>query len=102
MGNELRPGNLGVIPNDYSQFINSMASSMEQELNNLMTLDGLPALSMDVNDESIRDRRRLFVAIARGIVKHLAENKDAIDIELPDAINLPVTVQPKTIRTDGV
>jgi hypothetical protein len=42
-----------------------------------MTNDGLPPLSMDASDRSVRDRRRLFVAIARGVVRHLAENPDA-------------------------
>lgn len=98
MGNEWKPGDLGPIPTDYSQFINSMASTMEQELNDLMVMDGLPPLSMDANDESIRDRRRLFVAIARGVVRHLANNKDAIDIRLADN----TVVQPETIRTEGL
>ena len=45
-----------------------------------MTDDGLPPLSMDASDQSVRDRRRLFVAIARGVVKHLADNPGAFAI----------------------
>ena len=45
-----------------------------------MTNDGLPPLSMDASDPSVRDRRRLFVAIARGVVKHLADNPGAFAI----------------------
>lgn len=102
MGDRWRPGNLNNNQTDYSDFINSMASTIEQELNDLMTMDGIPPLNMDANDESIRDRRRLFVAIARGVVRHLAENKDAIEINLPEPIQLPVTVNPATIKTQGL
>lgn len=98
MSHEWKPGNLTHTQNDYSQFVNSMASAIEQELNNLMVMDGLPALSMDANDESIRDRRRLFVAIARGVVKHLVDNKNAIDIRLSNN----TVVHPETIRTEGL
>lgn len=98
MSHEWKPGNLSSTSNDYSQFINSMASTIEQELNDLMVMDGLPALSMDSSDESIRDRRRLFVAIARGVVKHLVDNKNAVDIRLSDN----TVVHPETIRTEGL
>ncbi|MGE5102275.1 MAG: hypothetical protein ACM3SX_20000 [Deltaproteobacteria bacterium] len=74
----LKPGNLTASSdiNDPA-FLNSMASEIESELSALMTNDGLPPLSMDLADRSVRDRRRLFVAIARGVVRHLAENPDA-------------------------
>jgi hypothetical protein len=74
----LKPGSLtaSTNPNDPA-FLNSMASEIESELNTLMTNDGLPALSMDASDRSVRDRRRLLVAIARGMVRHLAQNPDA-------------------------
>lgn len=63
----LKPGNLtaSTNPNDPA-FLNSMASEIENQLNTLMTNDGLPKLSMDPSNRSVRDRRRLFVAIARG------------------------------------
>ena len=58
---QLKPGSL-------SQFANSMAAEIENELNTLMTADGLPPMNMDASDQTVRDRRRLFVAIARGVV----------------------------------
>lgn len=74
----LKPGNLTASTNlNDPAFLNSMASEIESELSQLMTNDGLPALSMDASDSSVRDRRRLFVAIARGVVRHLAQNPDA-------------------------
>jgi hypothetical protein len=74
----LKPGNLTLStnPNDPA-FLDSMASEIESELNTLMISDGLPELSMDASDRTVRDRRRLFVAIARGVVRHLAQNPDS-------------------------
>ncbi|QPJ62400.1 MAG: hypothetical protein G3M70_11175 [Candidatus Nitronauta litoralis] len=102
MGDNWKPGNLNNDKTDYSEFVNSMASTIEQELNSLMVMDGIDGLSMDSNDESIRDRRRLFVAIARGVVRHLKENKDAIKIALPEAIELPKNITPNDIQTTGL
>ena len=81
MGTTLKPGNLSAStnPNDPA-FLNSMAREIERELNTLMINDGLPPLSMDAGDRTVRDRRRLFVAIARGVVKHLADNPGAFAI----------------------
>ncbi len=102
MGEQIKPGNLKEKPDNYTQFTNSMASAIEEELNTLMILDNVPELNMDVNDDSVRDRRRLFVAIARGVVRHLEENKEAIKIALPEAIELPTNVSPNAIQTTGL
>jgi hypothetical protein len=82
----LKPGNLTLStnPNDPA-FLNSMASEIENQLNTLMTNDHLPKLSMDPSNRSVRDRRRLFVAIARGVVRHLANNPDAFVITTNNA-----------------
>jgi len=81
----LNPGNF---PNgnvsDYSAFTGSMAAAMDEALRVLMTTDGMPPLSTDPNDPDVRHRRRLFVAIARGVVEHLAANDDSFRISLPD------------------
>jgi hypothetical protein len=81
MGTTLKPGNLSASsnPNDPA-FLDSMAHEIERELNALMINDGLPPLGMDADDRNVRDRRRLFVAIARGVVKHLADNPGAFAI----------------------
>ena len=67
----IRPGDLDVVKNDYTAYVDSMASAIEEELNRLLVLDDLPALPTDPDDREVRDRRRLFVAIARAVVKHL-------------------------------
>ena len=60
-------------------YANSMAHEIEKQLNQLLANDFLPPLPMD-NSPETRDRRRLFVAIARGVVKHLKDNASAIDV----------------------
>jgi hypothetical protein len=85
MGTQLKAGNLTASTNvNDPAFLNSMAQEIESQLNTLMTNDGLPPLSMDASDQSVRDRRRLIVAIARGVVKHLADNPGAFAITTND------------------
>ena len=104
MGDTLVPGNLKptIPPNppgnatDYTLFVDSMAAAMESQLDTLMVNDGLPPLSTDVADQTVRDRRRLFVAIARGVVLHLAANKDAFVIATNSGT---VTAQLDEIKT---
>ena len=88
----IRPGNFTLVKNDYTLFVNSMADEMDKALRDLMILDGLPPLKTDPNDPETRDRRRLFVAIARGIAKHLNDQESAFRITLPGPG--PVVVTP--------
>jgi hypothetical protein len=56
-----------------------MAATIEEELNTLLQAEGKPALPLD-NSAETRDRRMLFIAIARGVVRHLRENQAAFEI----------------------
>jgi len=87
----IRPGRFSANQTDYSAFVNSMADEMDKALNELMLLDDLPPLKTDPNDREVRDRRRLFVAIARGIAIHLRDNEAAFRITLPILGNPVVT-----------
>lgn len=80
----IKPGNFTIVASDYSEFANSMAERIEDELDALLALDGLPTLPTDAGDREVRDRRRLFVAIARGVVRHLVDHNNEIDIVVPD------------------
>jgi hypothetical protein len=85
MGDQLKPGHFRTREPDetnfdYAGFANSMAEKMEEEMDILLDMDGLPALKDSPSDAEVRDRRRLFVAIARGVVIHLRENEDAITV----------------------
>ena len=90
----IAPGTLTVVQTDYSGFVNSMADEIERQLNDLLLLDGLTALPTDAGDREVRDRRRLFVAIARAIVKHFDDRRASINIEVPDGVGGTVTVHP--------
>jgi hypothetical protein len=89
----LKPGalpvDLGGGVFDSAPYNGSMAAQIESELNLLLTADGLLALPLD-NAQETRDRRRLFVAIARGVVRHLRDQQAAIDVK--------VTVVPSTVH----
>lgn len=91
----LKPGDLTSVANDYAAFEDSLAETIEAELDRLLALDGLPALPKDADDREVRDRRRLFVAIARGVVLHLQDRNEAIDVERADG-----TVVHPTIRRE--
>ena len=88
----IKPGNYpnGVI-SDYSSFAGSMADEMDKALRQLMLTDGLGDISMDPADPDVRHRRRLFIAIARGIARHLEAQESAFKITLPLLGNPVVT-----------
>jgi hypothetical protein len=63
---------------------NSMGASIERQLNRLLSdalMDTLPT----ANTAEARDRRRMFAAIARGVIEHLAANPDALKIDITAA-----------------
>lgn len=81
---DLRPGNLTEELGDMSEFDNSMAAAIEEELNILLGMDELPLLTSDPNDGEVRARRRFVIAIARGVVRHLRDNADAFVVTVED------------------
>jgi hypothetical protein len=74
MGDKLKPGGQA------AAFAGSMAAAMEAALDDLLDDEGRPHVSTDDTAET-RDRRILFLAIARGIVDHLVANEAAFEIE---------------------
>jgi hypothetical protein len=59
---------------------NSMGAAIERQLNHLLT----QPLPTGDSDEA-KDRRRMFAAIARGVIEHLVNNPDALKIEITSA-----------------
>ena len=59
---------------------NSMGAAIERQLNNLL-VEPLPT----VDSAEAQDRRRMFAAIARGVIEHLAANPDALKVEITAA-----------------
>src|SRR6266568_4161654 len=83
MAEQLRPGGMGAVNPDGpepSEFQNSLAESIEKALNALLQADGFDPLPVDNNTEETRHRRRLLVAIAQGVVRHLVDNAAAFRI----------------------
>jgi hypothetical protein len=97
----LKPGALpvdiggGVFDN--SPYNGSLAAQIETELNSLLAADGLQTLPLD-NTQETRDRRRLFVAIARGMIRHLHDQQASIDVKVSV---VPATVHP-ILNTTGL
>jgi len=77
-------------------FANSMADAMDTAFHNLLSAEGMKTFDVDTNSKEARDRRRLFVAIAQGILRHLTDNagafvmKDALNNVIPDHIEIQV------------
>jgi hypothetical protein len=97
MGDKLKPGHFraklpGETDFDYSGLVDSMAQKIEDELDALLAMDGLPALKHSASNAEVRDRRRLFVAIARGVVIHLRQNQDAFSVPHTGASTLDVEI----------
>jgi len=72
MGDKLIRGGV-----ESSKFAGSMGAAIEDALNNLLS-NPLP----DNDEPETHDRRRLFVAIAQGVIDHLAANPDAFRLDL--------------------
>ena len=61
-----------------------MAGAIERQLNDLLDDAGLEELPTADTPEA-RDRRRMFAAIARGVIEHLAANPEALKIVMTSA-----------------
>ena len=79
MADELTAGGTVFAPGE-----NSMAAAIERQLNDLLDDAGLDRLPTD-NTREARDRRRMFAAIARGVIEHLAANPTALRIVMTSA-----------------
>jgi hypothetical protein len=79
MANELTGGGTVIATNE-----NSMAAAIERQLNDLLDDAGLDRLPTTDSPEA-RDRRRMFAAIGRGVIEHLAANPEALKIVMTSA-----------------
>ncbi|WP_337875083.1 hypothetical protein [Elioraea sp.] len=64
----------------------SLALEIEKAMSEFLLADGLPALPADESDTT-RERRRLFAAIGRGVVRHLAARRQAFEIDVDTSAN---------------
>jgi hypothetical protein len=88
---ELYGGTLGL-----DDFAGSMAEEIEKALDEVRQERGYTALpkppTADKND--LDDRRMFFVAIARGVIRHLAKHQEAFEITVTVSPHPSVTTHP--------
>jgi hypothetical protein len=93
MGNALDPGNMldtsgpDQVPTDFES---TMASAIENAFWQLLSQDGMNTFETNTNSNAARDRRRLLIAIAQGVVSHLVGNAAAFKVTGTDSVGQPI------------
>jgi hypothetical protein len=94
MGDVLDPGNMQNAPDPFNQiptdFELTMASAIENAFLALLQQDGMRTFAVDTNAREARDRRRLLIAIAQGVVRHLVDNAAAFQVSGTDSLGKPI------------
>lgn len=78
-----------------NEFVNSMAQRIEDAYWALLAPEQL--FDRSTNSEQDRDRRRIFVAIAQGVVEHMHDHQGAFRVVADSA--LPVNIRIEIDRT---
>jgi hypothetical protein len=83
------------------EFAGSMAEAMESALNDALGVDGIKTFVVNNNSQEARDRRRIFVAIAAGMIDYLKHNTDALEIldslKKPTGDTIVMSTDPNTL-----
>ena len=103
MPDQIRPGNMGKAserqdakPKD---FANSMADAMDTAFRNLLLAESMNGFDLDTNSQEARDRRRFFVAIAQGVVRHLKDHGNALLVVTNTGVPTGEAIQVQTDAT---
>jgi hypothetical protein len=84
MPDQLKPGGMGKASDPLnakpSDFANSMADAMDSAFHALLAAEGMSSFEVNTNSKEARDRRRIFVAIAQGVVRHLKDHGKALTV----------------------
>ena len=83
-----------LVPGTLAAYEDSMAAEIEKAMNELLIDAGKDPLPDDEDAEQTLERRRFFIAIARGVIRHLDINQKAFVIHVPPPADLPETVTP--------
>jgi hypothetical protein len=79
---QLKPGGMGKASDPLSakppDFANSMADAMDSAFHALLAAEGMSSFEVKTNSKEALDRRRIFVAIAQGVVRHLKDHGKAL------------------------
>lgn len=94
---DLKPGRMGssAAPVTPAEFAGSMAEAIENAYWSSLAADGKDTFDRSTNAETDRDRRRIFVAIAQGVIGFLAQNDDAFRVVGP-AVPANTTIDIRT------
>jgi hypothetical protein len=94
----LKAGGMGSAawPSTPGEFASSMAQAIEDAYWSSLSADGKKTFDRSTNTEGDRDRRRIFVAIAQGVVGYLAANEDAFDV-VGSTVASDTTIDIKTL-----
>ncbi len=95
---KLKAGSMGS-PNSAGtppEFANSLAAAIEDAYWSALQADGKDRFDRSLNQDSDRDRRRIFVAIAQGVIGYLDANADAFKVVGPAAIVTGVSIDVQT------
>jgi len=110
MANALDPGNMKGSPDPANQipsdFELTMASAIENALLKLLQQDNMNSFATNTNAPEARDRRRLLIAIAQGVVRHLIDNAGAFQVSGTDSLGQPISaslsINPGTTLLGGI
>ena len=79
-----------------AEFAGSLAAAIEDAYWAALGADGKDQFDRSLNQETDRDRRRIFVAIAQGVIGYLDANADAFKVVGPAAIVTGVSIDLQT------
>ena len=80
--------------------VDEIAGTMVQAMENAMEQLWLAEKGENLPEAGSDDRRLLFAAIAQGVVRHLADNPDAFDVEV-DTGTTTYTGEVTQVQTSG-
>lgn len=94
----LRAGSMGSAASSGvpPQFAGSLAAAIEDAYWAALGADSKDQFDRTTNAESDRDRRRIFVAIAQGVVGYLDVNSDAFKVVGPSTVVSGVSIDIET------
>jgi hypothetical protein len=72
---------------------------MEDAFDQLLAIDNMNTFARQTNSNDARDRRRLLVAIAQGVVRHLVDHPGALQVSFVDEFGNTI-VASVTINAD--
>lgn len=86
--------NGGSLKNNYADYANSMAAEIEKAMDEVRAEAGLEPLPFPADPEDLKNRRILYIAIARGVIRHLEKKEKAFKIDVKVQNHPNITTYP--------